>query len=117
MWVSWFRLSSAAPHRLPSVRKPVPQSRINCVPSGAINSRHGVLPPYRQVAGSTVGVEPRTPQKLSLAIGEVIFIGERVEPNHPEKHRLLLPTISDDGSHYQQRQRNHRWSVSNYPIT
>jgi hypothetical protein len=39
------------------------------VPSGAMSSRQGVLPPYRQVAGSTVGVEPRTPQKLSLVTG------------------------------------------------
>jgi len=31
-----------------------------------------VFPPYRQVAGSTVGVEPRTPQKLNFAMG--IFI-------------------------------------------
>ena len=32
-----------------------------------------MLPPKRQVAGSTVGVEPRTPQKLNLATGVVIF--------------------------------------------
>jgi len=31
-----------------------------------------VFPPKRHVAGSTVGVEPRTPQKLSLAMGLVI---------------------------------------------
>src|ERR1700676_354228 len=63
---------SGTAQRLPSMRNPVPQSRMNCVPSGATNSRHGVSPPYRQVAGSTVGVEPRTPQKLSLAMGTVI---------------------------------------------
>ena len=34
-----------------------------------------MFPPKRQVAGSTVGVEPRTPQKLSLAIGLVISVG------------------------------------------
>lgn len=48
---------------------------MNCVPSGAVNSRQGVFPPYRQVAGSTVGVDPRTPQKLNLAMGTVIFLG------------------------------------------
>ena len=34
-----------------------------------------MLPPKRQVAGSTVGVEPRTPQKVNLAIGELIAVG------------------------------------------
>jgi hypothetical protein len=38
-----------------------------------MNSRQGVFPPYRQVAGSTVGVEPRTPQKLNFAAGAVMF--------------------------------------------
>src|SRR5215813_7630991 len=58
--------------RPPSIRSPVPQSRMNCVPSGAVRSRQGVFPPYRQVAGSTVGVEPRTPQKLSFVTGSLI---------------------------------------------
>src|SRR5713101_8327931 len=74
MCVSGLRPAFGADQRLPSVRRPVPQSKMNCVPSGAINSRHGVFPPYRHVAGSTVGVEPRTPQKLSLATGAVIFL-------------------------------------------
>jgi hypothetical protein len=47
---------------------------MNCVPSGAANSRQGVFPPYRHVAGSTVGVDPRTPQKLSFRIGTVITL-------------------------------------------
>src|SRR4029077_267895 len=64
-----------AAQRLPSMRNPVPQSRMNCVPSGAISSRQGVFPPYRHVAGSTVGVEPRTPQNDSLAIGLLISVG------------------------------------------
>jgi hypothetical protein len=33
------------------------------------------LPPKREVAGSTVGVEPRTPQKVSLVMGELISVG------------------------------------------
>ncbi len=45
------------------------------MPSGAISSRQGVFPPYRHVAGSTVGVEPRTPQNDSLAIGLLISVG------------------------------------------
>jgi len=45
---------------------------MNCVPSGALTSTQGVFPPKRHVAGSTVGVEPRTPQKLNFAIGTVI---------------------------------------------
>jgi hypothetical protein len=60
--------------RFPSMRSPVPQSSMNCVPSGAANSRQGVFPPYRHVAGSTVGVDPRTPQKLSFRIGTVITL-------------------------------------------
>src|SRR6516162_4222555 len=67
--------TSAEPQRLPSMRRPVPQSRMNCVPSGATSSRQGVLPPYRHVAGSTVGVEPRTPQNDNLAIGLLISVG------------------------------------------
>src|SRR6266436_6114677 len=63
-----------AAHLLPSMRSPVPQSRMICVPSGAISSRQGVFPPYRHVAGSTVGVDPRTPQKLNLAMGTVIAL-------------------------------------------
>src|SRR6266436_1033102 len=63
-----------AAQRLPSVRSPVPQSRMICVPSGAISSRQGVFPPERHVAGSTVGVDPRTPQKLNLAMGTVIAL-------------------------------------------
>src|SRR5260370_3979317 len=59
------------------MRSPVPQSRMNCVPSGAISSRQGVFPPYRHVAGSTVGVDPRTPQKLNLAIGTVIALSAK----------------------------------------
>jgi hypothetical protein len=47
---------------------------MNCVPSGAASSRQGVFPPYLHVAGSTVGVDPRTPQKLNFATGAVIFL-------------------------------------------
>ena len=47
---------------------------MNCVPSGAVNSRHGVFPPYRHVVGSTVGVDPRTPQKLNFAIGTAMTL-------------------------------------------
>ena len=60
--------------RFHSMRSPVPQSSMNCVPSGAASSRQGVFPPYRQVAGSTVGVDPRTPQKLNFAIGTVMTL-------------------------------------------
>src|SRR5262249_10227162 len=74
MCVPFERPASGTFHRLPSIRNPVPQSRMNCVPSGATSSRQGVFPPYLQVAGSTVGVEPRTPQKLSLAMGTVISL-------------------------------------------
>src|SRR5215831_10166327 len=74
MCVSGFRPESGTIHRDPSDRKPVPQSKMNCVPSGATSSRHGVFPPYRHVAGSTVGVEPRTPQKLNLLTGTDIFL-------------------------------------------
>src|SRR6266481_2791405 len=66
-----------AAHLLPSMRSPVPQSRMICVPSGAISSRQGVFPPYRHVAGSTVGVDPRTPQKLNLAMGTVIALSAK----------------------------------------
>jgi hypothetical protein len=62
----------AAANRLPNIRSPVPQSKMICVPSGAISSKQGVFPPYRHVAGSTVGVAPRTPQKLNLAMGTLI---------------------------------------------
>jgi len=62
------------------------------VPSGATKSRQGVLPPNRQVAGSTVGVEPRTPQKLSLAIGVVIF---------PSKPRWQTPTYLEDPASFE----------------
>src|ERR1700720_2189340 len=72
MWVVEEVAEPSAPQRFPSTRSPVPQSRMNFVPSGAASSRQGVLPPYRHVAGSTVGVEPRTPQKLNLAIGLLI---------------------------------------------
>src|SRR6266436_4893092 len=67
-------LPFGAAHLLPSMRSPVPQSRMICVPSGAISSRQGVFPPYRHVAGSTVGFDPPTPQKLNLAIGTVIAL-------------------------------------------
>src|SRR5208282_179660 len=76
------------PHRLPSMRRPVPQSKINCVPSGAVNSRHGVFPPYRQVAGSTVGVDPRTPQKLSFAMGAVMSLSA-----HPVRRPFPPPFL------------------------
>src|SRR6266851_8577370 len=49
----------------PSMRSPVPQSRIRRDPSGVVSSTQAVFPPYRHVARSTVGVEPRTPQNLS----------------------------------------------------
>src|SRR5271165_2126993 len=75
MCVSGYDAPSALPQRFPSIRRPVPQSRMNCVPSGAISSRQGVFPPYRHVAGSTVGVEPRTPQKDNLAMGLLISVG------------------------------------------
>src|ERR1700687_4576475 len=74
MWVCAGRTEFSAPQRLPNMRKPVPQSRMNWVPSGASRSRHGVFPPKRHVAGSTVGVEPRTPQKLNLAMGVLISV-------------------------------------------
>src|SRR4029077_6019560 len=97
MWVSGFRPASGTLHRVPSDRNPVPQSRMNCVPSGATSSRHGVFPPYRHVAGSTVGVEPRTPQKLSLLTGTDIFLsnspGMSLFPRqlgvHREAHLIL----------------------------
>src|SRR5271167_1434249 len=83
MWVSPPDFPSGFDQRLPSIRNPVPQSRINCVPSGAVSSRQGVFPPYRHVAGSTVGVEPRTPQKLSLAMGLLISVGVTSGPGSP----------------------------------
>src|ERR1700683_1734486 len=52
---------------LPSTRSPVPQSTMKRAPRGVVSSSQAVLPPYRQVAGSAVGVEPRTPQKRILA--------------------------------------------------
>src|SRR5215470_18242150 len=74
MCVSRLRPAAGTLQREPSDRNPVPQSRMNCVPSGATSSRHGVFPPYLHVAGSTVGVEPRTPQKLNLLTGTDIFL-------------------------------------------
>ena len=65
------------------MRSPVPQSRMNCVPSGASSSRQGVLPPYRHVAGSTVGVDPRTPQKFSFVTGAAISAIENPLWNGP----------------------------------
>ena len=39
------------------------------LPFGVSSSRQAVLPPYRHVALSTVGVDPRTPQNRSVAPG------------------------------------------------
>src|SRR6202030_4091710 len=63
-----------AAQRLPNIRSPVPQSKIICSPSGVISSRQGEFPPYRHVPGSTVGVDPRTPQKLNLAMASLIYL-------------------------------------------
>src|SRR5260221_5176851 len=69
MWGS-IRLDSGADSRCrPSIRSPVPQSRITRAPAGVVSSRQAVFPPYRQVALSTVGVDPRTPQNRSVATG------------------------------------------------
>src|SRR5215470_13234605 len=87
MCVSGFRPAAGKLQREPSDRRPVPQSRMNCVPSGATSSRHGVFPPYRHVAGSTVGVEPRTPQKLNLLTGTDIFLSDAPgKPIFPRQH-------------------------------
>src|SRR5215470_19365432 len=90
MCVPLARPPSGTLHRLPSIRRPVPQSRMNCVPSGVTNSRQGVFPPYLQVAGSTVGVEPRTPQKLSLAMGTVISLVVQFWLEAPSNWRTVL---------------------------
>src|SRR6202007_1178495 len=82
---------ASAPQRFPSTRNPVPQSRINFVPSGATNPRHGVFPPYPHVAGSTVGVEPRTPQKLNLAIGLLICLWAVLDD--PDLGSASLPAL------------------------
>src|SRR6266478_5000471 len=87
-----------AAHLLPSMRSPVPQSRMICVPSGAISSRQGVFPPYRHVAGSTVGVDPRTPQKLSLAMGTVIAL--RAKPLCEGSLRANTRTQFSDGNRH-----------------
>src|SRR5260370_3180121 len=69
MWGS-IRFDSCADSRWrPSIRSPVPQSRITRAPAGVVSSRQAVFPPYRQEALSTVGVEPRTPQNQSVATG------------------------------------------------
>src|SRR5215813_6894321 len=90
MCVSGFRPAAGKLQRDPSDRNPVPQSRMNCVPSGATSSRQGVFPPYLQVAGSTVGVEPRTPQKLSLAMGTVISLVVQFWLEAPSNWRTVL---------------------------
>jgi hypothetical protein len=69
-----------------------------------VSSRHGVFPPNRHVAGSTVGVEPRTPQKLSLAIGPVISLGQC-----PFREKFALKkkgqgSSLDGGSRWMERQ-------------
>src|SRR5579864_6927596 len=61
--------SCSASRCLPSMRSPVPQSKMIREPAGVVSSRQAVFPPYRQVALSTVGVEPRTPQNRSVAAG------------------------------------------------
>jgi hypothetical protein len=58
-----------------------------------MRSRQGVFPPKRQVAGSTVGVEPRTPQKLSLAMGLVISVGAETIRRIKALLVLLLPFL------------------------
>src|SRR5713226_10584991 len=103
-----------AAQRLPSMRSPVPQSIMNCVPSGAISSRHGVFPPYRHVAGSTVGVDPRTPQKLNLVMEPVISVGKYEfceEPARPKMYRR--ESSLDGGSHWMERESNRGGEVSN----
>src|SRR5260370_36556040 len=50
---------------------------MTCVPAGEISSGRGVSPPYRHVAGSTVGVDPPTPEKLNLAMGTVIALSAK----------------------------------------
>src|ERR1700726_5311383 len=69
MWGS-IRLDSGSDSKCrPSIRSPVPQSRITRAPAGLVNSMQAVFPPYRQVALSTVGVDPRTPQNRTVATG------------------------------------------------
>jgi len=57
------------------MRNPVPQSSMNCVPSGAMSSTTDVFPPNRHVDESTEGFDPRTHQNLILAKGPVISLG------------------------------------------
>src|SRR2546425_9233244 len=49
---------------MPSFRAPVPQSKMRRVPSAAVASMHGVLPPKRMVSGPAAAIEPRVPQNL-----------------------------------------------------
>src|SRR5271167_4689641 len=106
MWVSVGLGAFSELQRFPSIRNPVPQSRMNCVPSGATKSRQGVFPPKRQVVGSTVGVEPRTPQKVNLATGELISIQTaKYLGKWPENGQR--DAFSDSGSGYRGRQRIH----------
>src|ERR1700751_2544347 len=85
---------------------------MSCVPSGAMSSRQGVFPPKRQVAGSTVGVEPRTPQKLSLAMGLVISVGAADTEFQETAIVRAFAALSDSGSGHQRRQRVRRKVLS-----
>ncbi len=56
---------------LPRFRIPVPASKMMTRPesaSGKSTETHGVLPPYRAVAGPGVGIEPRAPQIVARSV-------------------------------------------------
>ena len=52
----------------PSALIPDPAS-MTIISEPILNSQQLVLPPYRTVDGPGVGIEPRTPQKRSQAVG------------------------------------------------
>jgi hypothetical protein len=60
------------------------------VPLASRTSKHDVLPPYRELRRSGVGVEPRTPQNLILIPyrqGRTAS-GAATRPQGPEPHLL-----------------------------
>src|ERR1700688_4648400 len=128
MWVSGALPVLGAPQRLPSMRSPVPQSRMICNPAGFTSGRQGVFPPYRHVPGSTVGVDPRTPQKLNLAMASLIYLNRttlvhaaisrnQIQRKNYVNIQVLPLGCSHRGSHWPDRQsiRTARCQTANKP--
>src|SRR5258708_40332542 len=78
-WVQMLCVSArfeygSVPRCLPAIINHVPQPRITRGPAAVGSSRVALFPPYRQVALSTGGWEPRTPQNRSVATGSDVLL-------------------------------------------